>query len=252
MQRSGRVLQFKRGDHVCVFYHDANSLLGIVASYVEEGLNNGERCFCAQQPHMIPQLLQALELRGVDTGSQIKRGALEILSHDEVYFVDGRFAPHAMTTMLERSIEDALQRGFTGFRTSGEMGWALDAKYGDKTVLCDQIISYEEMVARSYPGKPAVAMCQYPAMGFAPQTLRKVMEYHRSALEERIIGTNHSALSITRGNYSADIVTDRLTRGSVYHYVLQKRGSAEVLNWGQEHSMAAAIATTEALLADYD
>jgi hypothetical protein len=61
-------------------------LVQTLAAYLSAGLNKGERCFCAQKPHLIPQIFNALELFGIDADNQISRGALEIYTEDEVYF----------------------------------------------------------------------------------------------------------------------------------------------------------------------
>lgn len=245
------VFQFKRGDHICVFYQDQKTLSEIVAQYLAEGLRNGERCFTAQPAQFIPPLFQALAQREVDYRREMARGALEIHTEDEVYFANGRFEPESMMPMLERFIEDAVRQGFTGFRTAGEMCWTLDPKYGEPNRMCDQLISYEGMVDRSYAEKPAIGMCQYPLHRFPPAVLRKVLQYHRQALEERMVCSNHSALTISSGKYSGDIVTDRLRPGSAFHYVVQKSGNNEVLGWGQESTMEAAIATTRELLSEF-
>jgi len=99
------LVQFKRGDHVCVFYRDQDSLIETLAAYLKAGLANQVRCFCAQKPHIIPKLHQALRMSGVDVETAISGGALEIHTEDEVYFPDGRCQPATVMEMLERSID---------------------------------------------------------------------------------------------------------------------------------------------------
>jgi len=41
---------------------------------------------------------------------------------------------------------------------------------------------------------------------------------------------------LTLGDYIADIVLDTRHQGQIYHWIVQKVGSAEILQWGQEHS----------------
>lgn len=41
---------------------------------------------------------------------------------------------------------------------------------------------------------------------------------------------------LTLGDYIADIVFDTRHQGQIYHWIIQRVGSAEVLQWGQEHS----------------
>ena len=43
------LVQFKRGDHICIFYRDQHSLVQMLAHYFAAGLRNNERCFCVQK-----------------------------------------------------------------------------------------------------------------------------------------------------------------------------------------------------------
>src|SRR5579884_3078106 len=244
------LIKFKRGDHICIFYRDENSLTQTLAHYIAAGLQNGERCFCAQKQQMIPRILNSLEALGVNTAREVERGALELHTEDEVYFTNGRFEPQVMMEMLEQSIVDAVACGFTGFRTAGELSWAMDRNQGDTAALCDQIVRYETMVERSYPGKPAIGVCQYPAHRFPREVVQRVLESHRMAIEETMVSVNHSTLTLRSGDFLADIVTDRVNPGEAFHYVVQKQGSPEVLSWGQEPSMDGAIRLAENIMKD--
>ncbi|HKT51204.1 MAG TPA: MEDS domain-containing protein [Candidatus Angelobacter sp.] len=246
MLTSSSVFQFKRGDHICIFYRDAATLVETLVPYLVDGLRNGERCFCAQKPEIISRLRLALEARGVDTHQEIRRGALEIHSEDEVYFPDGKFEPQPMMEMLECSVDESLRQGFAGFRTAGEMSWALNGREG-----CDQLSAYEEMVNASFPQKAAIGICQYPVHGFSPSVLERVIANHRMALQETMISTNHSALSMRCGEYVADIVADRFDPATAFHYVVQKHGAKEVLGWGIEQGMEQAMQTSHAIIDDF-
>ena len=46
---------------------------------------------------------------------------------------------------------------------------------------------------------------------------------------------------IQRYGLIADILVSRHSSGSIFHYVIQQEGCAEILIWGQELSMDAAI-----------
>jgi len=244
------LVQFKRGDHICLFYRDQRMMVQTLAAYLAAGLNKGERCFCAQKPYLIPRIFEALELLGIDTAEKVSRGALEMHSEDEVYFPTGRFEPQIMIEMLERSIEEAIAAGFTGFRTAGEMSWVLKDTRCQEGNCCDQLLIYEKLVQAAYPGKPAVGICQYPLGRFPSSVVASVLNAHRMALEETMAGSNHSTLTIRQGNYLADIITDRLNPGSAYHYVVQGQGSFDVLSWGVEPTMEQALSCSGSIMAE--
>jgi len=106
------------------------------------------------------------------------------------------------------------------------------------------------MAERSFPGRPVIALCQCAADLFPPNILRRVLDAHRMAIEETMVGTNHSTLTLRSGNFLADIVTDRIHPGEAFHYVVQKRASHDVLSWGQEPTIDAAIQTSESIMAE--
>ena len=114
MLNSAPLFRLKHGNHICVFYRDETYLLDILAPYIADGLRNGERCFCAQKPDMVKRLHTALKHIGVDVQREIKRGALEIRTDNEVYLGGGNFDPEAMMQVLETSITDSVKQGFTG------------------------------------------------------------------------------------------------------------------------------------------
>lgn len=244
------LVQFKRGDHICLFYRDEKMLVQTLAAYLAAGLNKGERCFCAQKPHLIPRILKALELLDVNVDGCVASGALEIHTEDEVYFPEGKFEPQIMIDMLERSIQEAVAAGFTGFRTAGEMSWALQDTRCQDGNCCDQLLNYEKLVQAAYPGKPAIGICRYPLGRFPSSVIASVLDAHRMALEETMAGSNHSALTIRHGNYLADIITDRLNPGEAFHYVVQNRGSLDVLSWGVEATMDQALSRSGSIMAE--
>ena len=244
------LVQFKRGDHICLFYRDEKMLVQTLAAYLAAGLNKGERCFCAQKPHLIPRILKALELLDVNVDGCVASGALEIHTEDEVYFPEGKFEPQIMIDMLERSIQEAVAAGFTGFRTAGEMSWALQDTRCQDGNCCDQLLNYEKLVQAAYPGKPAIGICQYPLGRFPSSVIASVLDAHRMALEETMAGSNHSALTIRHGNYLADIITDRLNPGEAFHYVVQGKGSLDVLSWGVEATMDQALSRSGSIMAE--
>lgn len=244
------LVKFKRGDHICLFYADENILADTLAAYLMAGLQKGERCFCAQKPHMIQKLHGVLQSLGLDVHDAIARGALDIHTEDEVYFPDGRFQPETMIAMLESSIDEALAQGFTGFRTAGEMSWALERQSPEGANYCDQLAAYEEMVQTAFPAKGGTGICQYPMHRFPPLILDAVLKAHRFSLEETMATSNHSTLTLRSGDYIADIVADRMDPSSAFHYVIQRHGGKEVLSWGIEPSIESAVAVSEGVLSD--
>ncbi len=249
MLRHSSLFQFRHGDHTCVFYRDEELLREVLVPYIADGLRNGERCFCAQKPYVGRQLLYDLNFLGIDTESAIRRGALEIHTEDEVYFPQKHFSPNDMMEMLAESIDDASAKGFTGFRSAGELSWAVEGRND-----CDKVVGYEKMVDEYFPGKRAIGLCQYNMDAFTPEMLQAVMESHRLHVSEKKPNCMHAGISIRRGAYSAEIVADKLMVDPNYYYVVQQNRPQQILGWGvagtfdkanQQAENVMAVAATE-------
>lgn len=63
-------------------------------------------------------------------------------------------------------------------------------------------------------------------------------------------GRKHNNTRLTLGDFIADVIIDRHGDAPVYHYIVQRIGSAEVLDWGQEYSFEAAEERAKAVLAE--
>ncbi|MGA8430152.1 MAG: MEDS domain-containing protein [Candidatus Sulfotelmatobacter sp.] len=253
MLRSSPLFQFKHGDHTCVFYRSQSFLQSVLTPYVTEGLRKGERCFCAQKPDVLRKLLYDLRFLGFDTDNEVKRGALELHTQDEVYFPSGSFEPLLLLELLMRSVEDSLKKGFAGFRSAGELAWAA---HNDRH--CDQLIGYEELVNRCYPGKAATGLCQYAIDDFSPNVLQSVLEHHKMHITDGDrLSCSHTSIDVNYAGYTAEIVADQYLIDPKYYYVIQQKRRSDVLAWGVaptfEHANANAkqIIGAQQLISDF-
>jgi hypothetical protein len=244
MLRQSSLFQFKQGDHACVFYRSEKSLMEVLTPYVADGLRKGERCFGAQKPSTIKQLYYDLRFLGIDVEKEIKRGALEFHIEEEVYFRQGRFEPGIMMDMLVQSIDKAVQLGFTGFRTAGELSWASKGK-----AECDMVIGYEHLVQKTYPGRAAIGICQYAIDEFPSEVLDSVLEAHRLHLVDREGESNHRSIEVGYGHCSAEIVADKLVMNPNYYFVVQQRQPREILGWGRAQNFDKATAQVDKIAA---
>lgn len=247
MLRNSPLFQFKHGDHICVFYRSEDALREVLTPYIADGLRRNERCFCAQKSHIAKRLLFDLRFLGIDTDDALRRGALEIHTEDEVYLSNRRFEPQVMMSMLMRSLDDALHNGFTAFRTAGELSWAARG-----SATCDQIIDYEHMVDECFPGKPAIGLCQYDMSAFHPEVLEAVINAHRLHVSDSPSNVSHSGIVVRKGNFSSEIVADKLVLNPNFYYVVQRHRPSEVVGWGIAPNFDSASEKAEQLVATAD
>ncbi len=245
MPRRSALFQFKQGDHACLFYRSQESLLEILSPYVADGLRRGERCFGAQSASTVKRLFYDLRFLGIDVEREIRRGALEFHTEGEVYFRTGKFEPHAMIDMLLNSVDEAVRSGFSGFRTAGELSWAAQGRRS-----CDQIITYEKLVERAYPGRPATGLCQYPIDKFAPEVLEAVLSAHRMQVDDMDPNKAHAALHVGYPECSAEIVAAKDATAPTYYYVVQRHEPRDIMGWGVAPNFDGAASRVEKIAAE--
>lgn len=217
----------------------------VLTPYIGEGILKGERCFCAQKPEILRRLIYDLRFLGLDTDKEIKRGALELHTEKEAYFPNNRFEPSLMTEMLTRSIAESAEKGFTGFRSAGELSWAVEGRNE-----YDQILEYEKMVDKAFPGRPAIGLCQYAINAFTPAVLESVLENHRLHLSDANEDRHHSSLHVQYGMHGAEIVANKLLVDPHYYYVVQQVLQREIIGWGIAPTFDGATTSAEQLVRD--
>ena len=96
---------------------------------------------------------------------------------------------------------------------------------------------------------------QFPTLRISPEQLSIP---HRARLGNR--GRNPLVAAkqapeppntrLTVGNYIADILLDARPDGTIYHWIVQRVGSAAIIHWGQEYTFEDAYTSVSACLAE--
>jgi len=234
------VASFRNGDHICFFYRDAAEQISTAAPFVQVGLLRGERCLCVLPQSKWDGLFSWLEDHGMNVQSEIARGALVPRTPEDTYLNGGQFNRTQMVKLLDDAMRESLKLGFSGFRGTGDLTWAItDAN------ACGQIGEYEAMLDRYYPGTSSLGICMYDANMFDEAKLNQLMDAHRLALIAPSPGKR--AIRIRNGKAFGDVIFDREST-QLFHYTVQKSGLNELLTMGQESSLTAAMDAVESSL----
>ncbi len=180
-----RLSEIRYGDHVCLIYENQAEQLAAAVPFISHGLATNDCCIYIADERTVHEVCAALEQRGIDVRAEQQRGALQILTKRDSYLKQGAFDPAEMLDSLSKATEVAVRDGFSGFRVTGEMAWALGPEIG-----CDRLIEYEILVNRFYPGSRAVAICQYNRQRFSPGIIRDVLRTHPLAVIGNHVCTN--------------------------------------------------------------
>jgi signal transduction histidine kinase len=172
-----QISRLKHGDHLCMIYENVEDQMAAVVPFIRDGIRRGEKCVYVADDLTLDRVADELAKGGVDVGEAVGWGSLDLVTKREAYLKSGSFDPGGMVEFLGSAVEKAAQEGFTGFRVTGEMTWALGSECG-----CERIIEYEALLGNFFPGSKATAICQYNRNRFPASTIRDVLRTHPLAI----------------------------------------------------------------------
>jgi hypothetical protein len=176
---------FRHGDHVCALFTSPEEQLTVAAAFIADGLRGHERClFAGASDATLAQFRSALRAQGIDADAAHDRGSLILLTSAEAHLPDGRFNSERMLRMLNDTVEQALDDGYVGLRTCGDMTWLLDEPAGSADVM-----EYEALVTQLFKDVRALGMCQYDARRLPPRLLAYGLGTHPTV----VIDQRHAA-----------------------------------------------------------
>lgn len=181
---------FHHGDHVCAMYMSAEEQETVAARFIAEGLSVGERClFAGASTAALARFRDRLRGEGIHAATEEHRRALLLLTKEQAHLVDGCFDSERMLRMLNQAVEDALNDGFAGLRTCGDMSWLLDDAAG-----ASQVVEYEALVTELFKTVRGLAMCQYDRSLLPPEIIDHALATHRTIVMDGAHATNPFAI----------------------------------------------------------
>ena len=178
--------QYRQGEHICVLYETAEEQRTVAAAYLADGLARGERCYyVADSAAALGEFRVVLRGLGVDVDEVRRLRALVEATHDEAHLAGGYFDSERMLAMLNQAVETALNDGFTGLRTCGDMSWLLGDPPG-----AQQVVEYEALLNQLFRGVRACGMCQYDLRRLPDTLLDRALAMHSSSVIEGTYKTN--------------------------------------------------------------
>jgi hypothetical protein len=140
------VLEFIRNmqphDHVILFYETPREKYRALFTYVASGIEKGMTAayVAGEEP---PEIIRKrMREYGIDIDKFEKEGALKVINYDGWYIKNGKADPDYTIELWKRLFEEAKEKGFKGFRATGEMTCFF--KHG----LVKDLIWYEQKLHR--------------------------------------------------------------------------------------------------------
>jgi hypothetical protein len=172
------VNEYRQREHICVLYDSPEEQRSIAAEYLADGLRQGQRCFyVAESVEALHQFHHALRSAGIDVEQYVQSGALVEATHAEAHLAGGRFDSERMLASLNQAVESALNDGFAGLRTCGDMSWLLADAPGSH-----QVVEYEALLNQFFQSIHGCGMCQYDRRRIPAPLLDHALATHSSTV----------------------------------------------------------------------
>jgi signal transduction histidine kinase len=220
---SEQIKNQKIGDHICLVYESREEQMAAIVPFISQGIERNEACVYIVDDRATSDVKDALSRSGLDVDDLIRSGALTFATKRDSYLRSGIFDPKLMIEFCRESVEAAVAQGFTGYRITGEMTWALGNECG-----CDRLMEYETLLNEFFPTSKALALCQYNRHRFSPEMIRDVLRTHPVAILGEKVCPNlyYETPDMILGKASAakrvDHMIDNLTRFRTNELVLQE------------------------------
>jgi MEDS: MEthanogen/methylotroph, DcmR Sensory domain len=142
--------------HQCLIYQGAPSRhLPALAALTREKLEQNYRCLYLNSPPMVAGMRSYLAASGVDVAGEI--AAANLVLSSEQHLLDGRFDVNRMINALNGAFEQALDDGYAGLWTTGDMSWEFGP---EKNFL--KLLDYEWRLEDFFQQHPEFeGICQY-------------------------------------------------------------------------------------------
>lgn len=148
--------QLRPTNHVIFVYDSQEAKYNVLFNYLKVGLENGEAGVYVTTDEEPSQVREGMKRFGIDVEKYEKRGALEIFEYDRIYIIDGKFSPAVTINLWNNIYNEALKKGLTGLRVTGEMSCFF------KHNLVQELVEYEKALHRILD-IPMIAICAYDA-----------------------------------------------------------------------------------------
>lgn len=149
------VPQLYWGSHLTHVFEVGDELKEVLVPYFTAGLENNELCLWVTGPGFNSEDARAA-LRAVvsDLSERERSGQIEIAAAEDWYKAGQKVDPRALLAGLLQREQQALDRGYVGFRASGNCAWVSRQQWSD-------FQEYELMVRGSVRGRRMICLCSY-------------------------------------------------------------------------------------------
>ena len=171
------VNELSAGDHACLTFTDPDERLDLVAAFVGDGLQLGQRVICFTDTFAPDDLTSELVLREIAAQDAIGRGQLSMRGSQEAWLAGGDAIADRMLGLIADEMRDTEAQGFPGLRVTADMCWATRP-----VAAVDQLVAFEQRAAHLFADGRLTVICQYDRDSFDAVTLAFAAQSHGKAV----------------------------------------------------------------------
>ncbi|HZM77873.1 MAG TPA: MEDS domain-containing protein [Candidatus Limnocylindrales bacterium] len=171
------VSELAAGDHACLTFTDPDERLDLVAAFVGDGLQLGQRVICFTDTFAPDELTSELALREIPAREAIGRGQLSMRGSHESWLSGGDAIADRMLRLIADEMRHTVAEGFPGLRVTADMCWATRP-----VAAVDQLVAFEQGAADLFADGRLTVICQYDRDSFDAVTLAFAARSHGKAV----------------------------------------------------------------------
>lgn len=167
------------GTHVCLFYETAQDMLDVHARYFGAGLAEGEFCVWALSGPVSQEMaIEGLRDSIPDFEDHLRQNRIEIVPGYEWYLDGADFDPCRIVDAWNKKHDEALARGFSGMRVSGNAFWSHKPMW---PTFCE----YESALHEALVGRRMMILCTYSLSESRAADMLNVARAHDASVSIR-------------------------------------------------------------------
>ncbi|GID30443.1 MEDS domain-containing protein [Paractinoplanes brasiliensis] len=173
--------QLAAGTHACLTFTDQDERFDLLAAFVGEGLDAGDRVVCFTDAVASGTLAAELSERSIAYDEATSRGELRVADCAAAWLQAGVPTAQRMLDTIAEELAAAAAGGFRGLRVTADMAWA-----GRPHAAAQELLRFERQLGSLAPARFLTTICQYDREIFDPVTLAFAAEVHNNAIAAQV------------------------------------------------------------------
>lgn len=159
--------------HSCGFYSNSHEQWNLVVPFIQQGLQQGQKCLYVAEEHDVREVQTALQERGIPALTYLERGQLLIVMARNTCLAPDPFSLDALLNELKEMVRQVRAEGHQGLCIAVEMSWVLE-----RPASLAYLSEYEARMNTLLLDLPCVLLCQYNQQRFPAENLLGALKTH--------------------------------------------------------------------------